>query len=142
MFEKQCAGTYCNKLVIRILPDEGVLLQFGLKEPGSAFEVKQVSMDFKYDEMLHQPMPEAYERLLLDCMLGDPMLFARTDSVEASWRFIDPILKVWEQDPDVPLYGYPLGTWGPPEADALMDDGRKWTNPCKNLTNSESYCLL
>lgn len=142
MFERQCAGNYCNKLIIRILPDEGILLQFGLKVPGSAFEVKQVSMDFKYEEMDHLAIPEAYERLLLDCMLGDPMLFSRTDSVEASWRFIDPILKAWTKNTEIPLYGYPIGTWGPPEADLLMTDGRTWTNPCKNLTNSESYCLL
>lgn len=142
MFEKQCAGTYCNKLIIRILPDEGILLQFGLKVPGSSFEVKQVSMNFKYDEMVHSPIPEAYERLLLDCMLGDPMLFSRTDAVEASWRFVDPILNSWEKEKDVPLYGYPAGTWGPPEADELMTNGRSWTNPCKNLTHADRYCLL
>lgn len=142
MFEKQCAGSYCNKLIIRILPDEGILLQFGLKKPGSTFDVKQVSMDFKYEEITHVALPEAYERLLLDCMLGDAMLYSRTDAVEASWRFIEPILQTWEHDPEFPLYGYPAGTWGPPEQNQLMNDHRSWTNPCKNLTNSDNYCLL
>lgn len=142
MFEKQCAGSYCNKLIIRIMPDEGILLQFGLKIPGSTFEVKQVSMEFKYDKLSHISLPEAYERLLLDCMLGDGMLYSRTDAVEASWTFIEPILKMWSSDPEFPLYGYPAGTWGPTEQNQLMTEGRDWTNPCKNLTDSDNYCLL
>ncbi|MEG1615588.1 MAG: glucose-6-phosphate dehydrogenase [Bacteroidales bacterium] len=142
MFEKQCSGNYCNKLIIRILPDEGIQLQFGLKLPGSTFDVKQVTMDFKYEDILHVALPEAYERLLLDCMLGDPMLYSRTDSVEASWRYIQPILEAWENNPAIPLYGYSAGTWGPLEQNNLMTKGRTWTNPCKNLTNAEKYCLL
>lgn len=142
LFEKQCSGTYCNKLIIRILPDEGILLQFGLKKPGSSFEVQQVSMDFKYEEMTHVIMQQAYERLLMDCLIGDPMLYARTDAVKASWRFINPILQTWQNNPEIPLYGYPFGSWGPVEANELMSDGRYWTNPCKNLTNSDNYCLL
>ena len=129
-------------MLFRSMPDEGILLQFGLKIPGSTFEVKQVSMEFKYDKLSHTSLPEAYERLLLDCMLGDNMLYSRTDSVEASWRFIEPILQVWQTDEKSPLYGYPAGTWGPPEQNDLMDHGRSWTDPCKNLTDSDNYCLL
>ncbi|MDO5569882.1 MAG: glucose-6-phosphate dehydrogenase [Bacteroidales bacterium] len=143
LFEKQCTGLYCNKLIIRILPDEGIVLEFGLKEPGSSFEVRQVSMDFKYDSLSEgKRLPEAYERLLLDCIMGDPMLYSRTDTVEASWKFLDPVLKSWENDENNPLYGYPVGTWGPIEQEKLMTDGRTWTNPCKNLTNNKDYCLL
>jgi len=143
LFKGQCTGSSCNKLVIRIQPDEGILLQFSLKLPGEGFQVKNVSMDFKYSELSDSYIPSAYERLLLDCMIGDSTLYLRNDSVEATWKFVDPILKAWKEDDSIPLYGYPAGTWGPKEANQLMlDNNTFWRNPCKNLSNSENYCEL
>jgi glucose-6-phosphate 1-dehydrogenase len=140
----KCAGCGCNsctKLIIRIQPDEGIQIKFGVKIPGSGFSVHQASMDFKYENVPSFSFIDAYSRLLLDGMQGDSTLFTRTDAVETSWAFFDSVLKLWEKDPDFPLYGYPAGTWGPKEADALMPDSY-WTNPCKNLTNTDLYCEL
>ena len=140
MFEKEVYKE--NRLIMRILPDEGFLLEFGIKVPGEKFKVKSVSMDFRYEDLKENELPDAYERLILDCIDGDPMLFSRADIVKSSWSFIEPVLNMWKNDKDIPLYGYPAGTWGPIEADSLMSRGRSWVNPCKNLTNSEHYCLL
>ncbi|NOI64757.1 glucose-6-phosphate dehydrogenase [Vibrio sp. 99-8-1] len=129
-----------NKLIIRIQPDEGILMSFGLKEPGAGFKAKEVSMDFRYNELEETNMLTAYERLILDCMKSDATLFARTDAVTACWQFVEPILK-HKENPEH-LFGYAAGTWGPKEADDLLkDDGRDWRFPCKNLTNTE-YCEL
>ncbi len=129
-----------NKLIIRIQPDEGILLSFGLKQPGAGFEAREVSMDFHYDDLKETNMLTAYERLILDCMKGDATLFARTDAVEACWKFVEPILE-YKQNPEH-LFGYAAGTWGPKQADELLtNDGRKWRFPCKNLTNTD-YCEL
>ena len=88
-------------------------------------------------------MPDAYERLLLDCIQGDATLFARSDAVEACWAFIMPILETWENDPNIKLYGYPAGSWGPQEANALFNEpGEDWRYPCKNLSNEDTYCEL
>jgi glucose-6-phosphate 1-dehydrogenase len=140
----KCSGCNCNsctKLIIRIQPDEGIQIKFGVKIPGSGFNVHQTSMDFKYDNVRDFQFIDAYSRLLLDGMMGDSTLFTRTDAVETSWMFFDNVLKLWEKDPEFPLYGYPAGTWGPKEAEALMNDA-SWTNPCKNLTNTDLYCEL
>ena len=132
-----------NQLVIRIQPDEGILLKFGIKVPGAGFEIKTVNMDFHYSDISERTIPEAYERLLLDCMLGDASLYARSDAVETCWEFISPILDAWENDPDLPLYGYPAGTWGPKEASNLFDESNEdWRYPCKNLANDGEYCEL
>ena len=129
-----------NKLILRIQPDEGVLLSFGLKKPGAGFTAKEVAMNFHYQELQEAKMLTAYERLLLDCMKGDATLFARTDAVEACWKFVQPIL-AHKKNPDH-LFGYACGTWGPKEADELLcNDGRKWRFPCKNLTDTD-YCEL
>lgn len=129
-----------NKLIIRIQPDEGILMSFGLKEPGAGFKAKEVSMDFHYDELEETRMLSAYERLLLDALNGDATLFARSDAVEACWKFVQPILN-YKQEPES-LYGYACGTWGPKEADELLaGDERQWRFPCKNLANTE-YCEL
>lgn len=129
-----------NKLVIRIQPDEGILMCFGLKEPGTGFKTKQVSMNFHYDSLTEIKMLTAYERLLLDSLNGDATLFARSDTVEACWKFVQPILD-FTKGPH-PLYGYACGTWGPKESDQLLSrDERKWRFPCKNLTNTD-YCEL
>ena len=132
-----------NKLVIRIQPDEGVLLKFGMKMPGAGFEIKTVDMDFHYSDLAEVYLPDAYERLLLDCMLGDATLYARADAVDACWQFVNPILEAWKSDPTIPIYGYPAGTWGPKEASNLFDDPEEdWRYPCKNLANNGVYCKL
>jgi glucose-6-phosphate 1-dehydrogenase len=130
-----------NQLVIRIQPDEGLLLKFGMKVPGAGFRVQDVNMDFHYSELAGSYLPSAYERLLLDCMLGDPTLYSRGDAVEAAWKFIDPILKTWEEQPCIKVHGYPAGTWGPEVSDDLIEGNMTWRYPCKNLTDG-LYCEL
>jgi glucose-6-phosphate 1-dehydrogenase len=114
-----------NALVIRVQPDEGVTVRFGSKVPGSAMEVRDVNMDFAYGESFTESSPEAYERLLLDVLIGDPPLFPRQEEVELSWRILDPIEQFWaEHTKPEP---YPAGTSGPASADALMAaSGRAW----------------
>ncbi len=132
-----------NKLILRLQPNEGVVLKIGMKVPGAGFEVKQVTMDFSYEQLGGLPSGDAYARLIDDCIQGDPTLFTRSDAVEASWKFFDPILQYWNAHPEAPLYGYPAGTWGPLESEAMMHEhGADWTNPCKNLTKTEQYCEL
>ncbi len=132
-----------NALVIRIQPDEGILLKFGMKEPGAGFKVKEANLDFHYKDLTDSYIPQAYQRLLLDCMQGDNTLYARGDAVEAAWRFVDPILKVWKEDPGIPLQGYPCGTWGPEMADQLIEgEDYTWRYPCKNLADDGLYCEL
>lgn len=129
-----------NKLIIRIQPDEGILMSFGLKKPGAGFEAKEVSMEFHYQSLQEAQLLTAYERLLLDAIKGDSTLFARSDAVKACWEFVEPILR-YKENPDA-LFGYAAGTWGPEQADELLKrDGREWRYPCKNLTNTE-YCEL
>ena len=141
-----CAGQTCpmaNKLIIRIQPNEGIVLKFGMKVPGKGFEVEQVSMDFSYSSLGKLFIEDAYARLIEDCILGDPTLFTRSDAVEASWRFFTPVLNFWKEHPEMPVYGYPAGTWGPRESDEMISkQGACWTNPCKNLTNTNLYCEL
>lgn len=133
----------CNQLVIRIQPDEGILLKFGMKTPGSGFEVQNVNMDFHYSDLTNQRIPSAYERLLHDTMNGDSTLFARTEEVLEAWKFLTPILECWKNDKDVPLYGYPAGTWGPEHADDLIEGkNMTWRYPCKNLADDGIYCEL
>ncbi|MGI5487387.1 glucose-6-phosphate dehydrogenase [Microtetraspora malaysiensis] len=114
-----------NALVIRVQPDEGITVRFGSKVPGTAMEVRDVSMDFAYGESFMESSPEAYERLLLDVLIGDPPLFPHQAEVELSWKILDPIEDHWAASgrPE----GYPAGTWGPPSADAMITrDGRVW----------------
>jgi glucose-6-phosphate 1-dehydrogenase len=114
-----------NALVIRVQPDEGVTLRFGSKVPGSAMEVRDVNMDFAYGESFTESSPEAYERLLLDVLIGDPPLFPRQEEVELSWRILDPVEDFWADryKPDQ----YPAGTAGPASADEMLArDGRAW----------------
>jgi glucose-6-phosphate 1-dehydrogenase len=116
-----------NQLVIRVQPDEGVTLKFGSKVPGTAMEVRDVAMDFLYGEAFTEASPEAYERLILDVLIGDATLFPRNDEVEASWRVVDPLEDFWAgQEP----YLYRAGEWGPKEADEMLArDGRVWRRP-------------
>ncbi len=132
-----------NQLVIRIQPDEGLLLKFGLKEPGAGFRVRDVGMDFHYSDLSGVRLPDAYERLLLDCIQGDATLYLRNDAVEATWAFVDPVLRAWEEPAGSRLYGYPAGTWGPEPADRLVEPaGDMWREPCRNLTADSSFCEL
>jgi len=132
-----------NKLVIRIQPDEGLLVKFGMKEPGAGFKVQEVNMDFHYSDLSDVYLPSAYERLLLDCMMGDSTLYHRADAVEAAWSFVDPIINAWKNHPDTPVHGYPAGTWGPTAADDLFEgENFSWRYPCKNLSNDGLYCEL
>jgi len=132
-----------NALVIRIQPDEGILLKFGMKVPGAGFKVQEANMDFYYKDLTDNYIPQAYQRLLLDCMQGDSTLYARGDAVEAAWHFVDPILKIWQEDPSIPLHGYPCGTWGPEMADQMIEGkDYTWRYPCKNLADDGSYFEL
>jgi glucose-6-phosphate 1-dehydrogenase len=118
-----------NALVLRIQPDEGVALRFGAKVPGQAFTVRDVLMDMSYGASFLEEPPDAYERLLLDAMVGDPTLFIRSDEVDQAWQIVQPILSTWEER-QVPLAGYAAGTWGPRQADQLIQrDGRQWRTP-------------
>lgn len=131
-----------NQLIIRIQPNEGAVLKFDMKVPGSGFDVKQVPMAFTYDKLGGLPSGDAYSKLIEDCMNGESVLFTRSDAVEASWNYFNPVLKYWAENANVPLYGYPAGTWGPQESDSIIEGGKCWTNPCKNLTDTDLYCEL
>lgn len=143
IFAQKGSSDLSNQLIIRIQPDEGILLKFGMKTPGAGFNVQSVSMDFHYSDLSHLRIPDAYERLLLDCMIGDSTLYARIDAVMAAWKFITPILDAWKNDPDIPVYGYPAGSWGPDVADNLIE-GKEvtWRHPCAALTGDENFCTL
>ncbi|WGW13732.1 glucose-6-phosphate dehydrogenase [Saxibacter everestensis] len=117
-----------NALVIRVQPDEGVTIRFGSKVPGTQMEVRDVTMDFGYGHAFTEASPEAYERLILDVLLGEPPLFPRHEEVELSWKILDPIEKYWATLGQPEQYG--PGTWGPASADALMAaEGRHWRRP-------------
>lgn len=141
LFGKPSALHTNNQLIIRIQPDEGILLKFDMKMPGAGFEVQTVNMDFHYSDLADKLLPQAYERLLLDCMQGDATLYARGDAVEKAWEFVQPIIDAWETNPEVPIFGYPAGTWGPEDSNRLMA-GADWRFPCKNLTDDGLYCEL
>jgi glucose-6-phosphate 1-dehydrogenase len=116
-----------NQLVVRVQPDEGVTLKFGSKVPGSVMEVRDVAMDFLYGEQFTEASPEAYERLLLDVLLGDATLFPRNAEVEASWSVIDPLEEFWAGTTPHP---YRAGEWGPRAADEMLAaEGRRWRRP-------------
>jgi glucose-6-phosphate 1-dehydrogenase len=118
-----------NAIVIRVQPDEGVTLRFGAKVPGAQMEVRDVTMDFGYGRAFTESSPEAYERLILDVLLGDPPLFPRHEEVELSWQILDPIERYWERQSSGPEQ-YASGGWGPHSADELMRrDGREWRLP-------------
>jgi glucose-6-phosphate 1-dehydrogenase len=119
VFEGHRQGIGRNSLVLRVQPDEGVRLSFSAKRPGPGVEIEPVPMDFHYARTFAHEPPEAYERLILDALTGDHTLFARGDAVEASWEWITPILKHWENSDERPAE-YEAGSWGPEEADRLI----------------------
>ncbi|MFA7418319.1 MAG: glucose-6-phosphate dehydrogenase [Melioribacteraceae bacterium] len=143
LFKKNGEMNSHNQLVIRIQPDEGILLKFGMKIPGQGFDVQTVNMDFHYSDLSVERIPSAYERLIYDSMKGDSTLFARTEEVMALWKFLTPILNVWENDKEIPLFGYPSGSWGPEKTDDLIEGANMtWRYPCKNLSDDGVYCEL
>ncbi len=118
-----------NALVIRIQPDEGVTIRFGSKVPGAGTQVRDVTMDFGYGHAFTEASPEAYERLILDVLLGEPPLFPRHEEVELSWRILDPVEEFWAAQGG-PLEQYSPGSWGPASAEELLArDGRVWRRP-------------
>ncbi|MEF8845983.1 MAG: glucose-6-phosphate dehydrogenase [Bacteroidales bacterium] len=128
-----------NQLVIRIQPDEGLLLKFGLKIPGAGFKVQDVNMDFHYSDFADTHLPSAYERLLLDSMHGDLTLYSRGDATEVTWEYINPILETWKASPELNLYHYPIHSWGPEAAADLLKSytGYNWKIPCENLSDGK-----
>jgi len=118
-----------NRIVIHIQPDEGITLHFGAKTPGPIVNMGAVDMDFNYVDHFGEHISTGYERLLFDCMTGDATLFQRADMVEASWQIVSPVLDVWSAIPARAFPNYAIGTWGPNDADELLEkDGRKWKN--------------
>lgn len=116
-----------NVLALRIQPDEGITLKFAAKLPGQAINMRSVNMDFRYGSTFGFHLASAYERLLLDCMIGDPTLFNRADSVQAAWALVQPLLDVWGTQKGKPIPSYASGSWGPVEADALLErEHRRW----------------
>lgn len=142
LFSKETEKHSENQLILRIQPDEGIVLKFAMKEPGSGYHIHNVNMDFHYKDLAQMRIPEAYERLLYDCMVGDSTLFLRADAVEAAWKFVEPVQKAWQED-KTKVFGYPAGTWGPDVADDLVEgEKHTWRYPCKNLADDGIYCEL
>ncbi|TDQ29450.1 glucose-6-phosphate dehydrogenase [Zeaxanthinibacter enoshimensis] len=131
-----------NQLIIRIQPDEGILIKFGVKVPGQGFKVERTNLDFYYSSLSDTNLMTAYERLLLDAMQGDATLYARADEVEAAWEFVDPILDYWQNGEDVVTYGYSAGVWGPKNADELIDGLYMWRNPGEHLADDPGFCVI
>jgi glucose-6-phosphate 1-dehydrogenase len=126
--QSQTSALGQNALVIRVQPDEGVTIRFGSKVPGVGMQVRDVTMDFGYGHAFTEASPEAYERLILDVLLGDPPLFPRHEEVELSWKILDPIEEFWAKKGKPEQY-LP-GSWGPASADAMLKrDGRAWRIP-------------
>jgi glucose-6-phosphate 1-dehydrogenase len=119
-------GLRPNILLVHVQPDEGVSLAVGAKVPGQGMTLRTVHMDFLYGGAFRTGLPEAYERLILDCMLGDATLFTRADEVDEQWALVDSIVSMWNRD-RVAFPNYAAGSWGPPSADELVHrDGRSW----------------
>ncbi|HEU4368141.1 MAG TPA: glucose-6-phosphate dehydrogenase [Methylomirabilota bacterium] len=129
IFRRGTVSADPNQLVIRIQPDEGISLIVDAKEPGPDLKLSPVTLDFKYQEVFGGEPPEAYERLLLDAIHGDPTLYSRGDWIEQAWKLTQPVLDHWARTP-APLPAYDAGSWGPAEADAFIArDGGKWRRP-------------
>ncbi len=128
LFKGNVKGLSPNVLIIRIQPDEGITLKFETKVPGMSMDVRTVNMDFRYGTSFAEGTSEAYERLLLDCMMGDATLFIRGDEAEAAWGALMPVINLWETtQPDGKFPNYEAGSWGPKEADSLLArTWRKW----------------
>jgi len=128
LFNQSCNQVKSNMMIFRIQPNEGFALRVNAKVPGTGNEIRDVRMDFDYNDAFGAEPPEAYERLLHDALLGDSTLFTRRDEVEVEWGIVEPILEAWEEAPEP--YTYETGSWGPKEADEFMArDGRRWHKP-------------
>ncbi len=137
----QHTNANANQLIIRIQPDEGMLVKFGVKVPGAGFSVTEKNLLFHYADDTHVRLPDAYERLLLDSLNDDATLYSRADAVKETWQYIDPILKFWEANPKHNLHPYKPASWGPEEAHQLLNrDDRAWRNPCSGL--EDDFCSL
>jgi glucose-6-phosphate 1-dehydrogenase len=124
----ECEGDVCDLtaaqptvLVFRIQPDEGISLSFSAKRPGMQFMLHPVRFEFDYGKTFHLELPEAYERLLLDALRGDPTLFMRSDELQAAWEFATPILDAWRDNPPTEFPNYAAGSWGPSAAERLFE---------------------
>jgi glucose-6-phosphate 1-dehydrogenase len=126
LFQSQGKKTDPNVLVMRIQPDEGISLKINCKVPGPSSPIRPVKMDFQYGSYFGQGAPEAYERLIWDCILGDGTLFARSDEVTHSWNIVTPILNHWAREKPHTFPNYAAGTWGPKEASLLLAANRAW----------------
>jgi glucose-6-phosphate 1-dehydrogenase len=116
-----------NVLAMRIQPDEGIVLKFGAKVPGPDIAIRSVNMDFLYGASFDVAVADAYERLILDCMLGESTLFTREDEVQAQWSLIDNVIESWQHQPTPKFPNYAAGTWGPEDANRFIErDGRSW----------------
>ena len=126
-----------NEMVLRIQPDEGIELWFAVKVPGSPFRVRTQKLDFSYSAAFSERPPEAYERVLFDALVGDPTLFIREDEVEQAWRVVQPLIDAFREG-RIPLSFYRAGTWGPPEADALLAASCESSTTCRRRSPSWS----
>jgi glucose-6-phosphate 1-dehydrogenase len=127
LFGRSCDVLEPNVLFLTIQPDEKISLRFGVKYPYAANQISTIHMTFCYEETFQIKYFPAYERLLLDCLRQDPTLFVREDQIEAMWEIVDPIIARWERNPPRNFPNYAAGTWGPAEADRLLEkDGRRW----------------
>jgi glucose-6-phosphate 1-dehydrogenase len=131
IFQSASQQANANVLTMRIQPNEGISMRFEVKMPGLELRTRSVDMDFRYGSAFGKSSGDAYDRLLLDCMLGDQTLFTRADEVEEAWRVVTPALLAWEAptDPST-IPQYEAGTWEPAEAELLINrDGRRWRRP-------------
>lgn len=127
LFQQIDSPNLPNVLAMRIQPDEGIAMRINCKVPGPASQIQPVKMDFRYSSYFGQSPPEAYERLIWECMSGDSTLFARSDEVFESWKILTPILEYWDKQQSTPFPNYDAGTWGPEQADEMMKkEGRSW----------------
>jgi glucose-6-phosphate 1-dehydrogenase len=123
-----------NRLVIQIQPAEGIQLHFQTKVPDAGMRLRTTDLDFRFADQFSKPVPDAYQRLLLDAITGDSSLFARSDEVESAWQVIDPIIAAWQGEHAPLLHRYPVGLWGPSTCSQWMsDDGRQWFDVCPVL---------
>jgi glucose-6-phosphate 1-dehydrogenase len=126
LFQQRNQKNEPNVLAMRIQPDEGISMKINCKVPGPSSPIQPVKMDFRYGSYFGQTPPEAYERLIWDCIMGDSTLFARSDEVAQSWEILTPILEYWNSQKNTPFPNYASGSWGPLEADQMFSDGRSW----------------
>ncbi|MDP1608046.1 MAG: glucose-6-phosphate dehydrogenase [Chlamydiales bacterium] len=126
LFQQRGQKYETNVLALRIQPNEGISMKINCKVPGPSGPIQPVKMDFLYGSYFGQTPPEAYERLIWDCILGDSTLFTRSDEVEQSWKILTPVLDAWGAQKDPSFPNYSAGSWGPAEADQMLTEGRSW----------------